>query len=251
MTGVLMLAISFLTLLATIGPFLLRDEDTAAIVRTLLAITAAVSLDSAFIYAAAVRGISSHASILFTLVGVLIWPLVLRVSWQKPNFHLVELKHKRRRVEFDLPQVFGHSPGRRVFVASLTFVFFVGLLIPLRYSGALAGDRTMTAIAKIASIGMFVPLRELRGISKGQCIEGHLPKAENIVVPCNQPHRSEVTDAVDVNADCPNSHAMPYEHDGLVIQDGELKLNGIRYCWVQSTSATRYWFGSALLPPTS
>jgi hypothetical protein len=88
------------------------------------------------------------------------------------------------------------------------------------------------------------------GFSKGQCIEGHLPKAENIVVPCDQPHRSEVIDAVDVNADCPNSHATPYEHDGLVIQDGELELNGIRYCRAQSTSATRYWFGSALLPPT-
>ena len=158
----------------------------------------------------------------------------------------------KRAILFGEPTLRYRSFPRLVLIWVWLILASLLVLIPLRYMGALTQNQFGGNVAKIVSLGYFAPLERLAPLTVGLCYRAHGPEqAENLAVPCDSPHRSEVVDAGSaLRTTCPD--AADYADTGLQVEVVGIVRSHVQYCVVRSTNVEREWSGtlSKSLPKT-
>jgi hypothetical protein len=182
------------------------------------------------------RGISKSSLALLvaavlSVFAYLVLVLRLPVRWTVGNGELV--------LFLPLPALRGANVRLRQTLFVWWALMSLASLVPLRYGGFLVDEPEVSRVVGAVSLGLFAPLAERRSIDVGQCVLEHDVRAENLVVPCGSPHKTEVVAAVDRTETCPARDEFATLL--MVTVDRSVEIDGLVYCVLHGVNARYAW----------
>ena len=123
-------------------------------------------------------------------------------------------------------------------------VLAVGLFVLAVWSASYGGGfvRAVGIAGTVETLSPegLAPLEHYERTAEGQCLKVREPKSSNVTTSCDEPHRSEIVEAINPGDQCRRDvRKKTRGYQVAMLRTG--KIDGTRYCYIVSSNPGRLW----------